>query len=276
MREAAYYTKEANGAVQCFLCPKQCRILTGKTGVCRVRENISGTLYAKNYERVSAVALDPIEKKPLRMYKPGTHILSVGTYGCNFKCGFCQNYHIAQETPELETIAVAELLEISENQHDSIGIAFTYNEPTIWYEYVFDAARQHRKDTVLVTNGYINPKPLKALLPYISAINIDLKSMQPDFYRKVCGGALSAVQETIRQAHDKTHVELTFLAISGVNDSREETEGMAKWIAGIDKKIPLHIIPFRPMYLWTHLPFQTQEKIQSLRDIARQTLDYVF
>ena len=276
MREAAYYTKEADKSVQCNLCPNLCRIPPEESGFCRVRENKGGMLYTKIYGWVSAVAIDPIEKKPLSMYKPGTHILSVGTYGCNFACGFCQNYQISQNMPDLEPISVNELLEISERQTDSIGIAFTYNEPTIWYEYVYDVAKQHRKDTVLVTNGYINPEPLSALLPYISAMNIDLKSMQPKFYRNVCGGSLSAVQETIRLASSKTHVELTFLAIPGINDSQSEMEEMTAWIASVDKKIPFHIIPFRPMYQWAHLPYQRHEKIQSLKKIAQQTLDYVF
>ncbi|MEX1307349.1 MAG: AmmeMemoRadiSam system radical SAM enzyme [Eubacteriales bacterium] len=276
MREAAYYTKEAGNAALCHLCPNHCHIPSGKSGICRVRENVEGTLFAKTYGWVSAVAMDPIEKKPLNMFKPGSHILSVGTYGCNFRCGFCQNYHISQNVPDLEPISVEALLEISEKQTDSIGIAFTYNEPTIWYEYVFDVAKQHRKDTVLVTNGYICPEPLQALLPYISAMNIDLKSMQASFYQDTCGGTLDAVQETIRLAHAKTHVELTFLAIPGINDSPEETEAMAKWIAGVDRKIPLHIIPFHPMYQWTHLPSQTHQKIQALKAIAKQTLDYVF
>jgi len=276
MKEAAWYSKEAGNVALCTLCPNNCTIPSGQTGICRVRENVSGSLYAKTYGLVSAVAMDPIEKKPLRMFKPGSHILSVGTFGCNFKCGFCQNYHISQESPPLEPISVQELLTISEGQKDSIGIAFTYNEPTIWYEYVFDVAKQHRKDTVLVTNGYINPAPLNALLPYISAMNIDLKSMNPEFYTSVCGGSLKAVQETIKLAHASTHVELTFLAIPGKNDSEAETEAMAKWIATVDKKIPLHIIPFRPMYLWTDIPNQTIKKIQSLQSVAKQTLDYVF
>jgi len=276
MKEAMYYRKTSGLSVQCQLCPTQCRIAEGCVGVCRVRENVSGTLYTRTYNQVSAVAMDPIEKKPFGRYKPGSYILSVGTYGCNFHCGFCQNYHIAQDTPDLETLSVDELLEVSTNQTDSIGIAFTYNEPTIWYEYVFEVAKQHTKDTVLVTNGYISPEPLMALLPYISAMNIDLKSMQPDFYRSVCGGALTAVQETIRLACERTHVELTFLAIPGVNDSEDETKSLSQWVASIDKKIPLHIIPFRPMYQWMHLPYQSNKKIQNLKAIAKQTLDFVF
>ena len=276
MREASYYSLNDDNSVTCALCPHNCKIAEGKRGICGVRHNASGTLYTETYDMVSSLALDPIEKKPLRMYKPGTRILSVGTYGCNFKCGFCQNYHISQEIPPLKRITVSELLSISNQRTDSIGIAFTYNEPTIWYEYIYETAAQNPKDTILVTNGFINQEPLNALLPYIDAMNIDLKSINTEFYRKVCGGALKDVQETIKTACKKTHVELTYMAIPGENDSEEEAQKMAVWIAGIDRKIPLHIIPFRPMYKWTHLPYQTYGKIQALKNIAGQKLDNVF
>ncbi len=276
MKEALYYLKEEDNIVKCELCPTMCRIKPNHMGACRVRENIAGTLYAKTYAMVSSMALDPIEKKPLRMFKPGTKILSVGTYGCNFKCGFCQNYHISQQTPPLEHLPVNELLKISDERTDSIGIAFTYNEPTIWYEYVLETAKLNSKDTVLVTNGFINPEPFNELLPFVDAMNIDIKSIRPEFYSEVCGGTLDAVQQTIKTAHGSTHVELTFLAIPQVNDSEAEMEQMVFWIAGIDKKIPLHIIPFRPMYKWTHLPYQTNEKILRLKSIAKERLDYVF
>ena len=276
MKEALYYIKESDNIVKCSLCPNNCRISPEQSGLCRVRTNISGTLYTQTYAMISSIAMDPIEKKPLRMYKQGTKILSVGTYGCNFKCGFCQNYHISQQAPSLENLSVTELLEMSEKNTESIGIAFTYNEPTIWYEYVLETARLNPKDTVLVTNGFINLQPLKELLPYVNAMNIDLKSMQPEFYKKVCGGSLNAVQQTIKSAYDSTHIELTFLAIPGVNDSSDEMQQMSSYIAGIDKKIPLHIIPFRPMYKWTDLSYQTYEKIIELKNIAKQKLDFVF
>ena len=210
------------------------------------------------------------------MYKQGTHILSVGTYGCNFKCGFCQNYHIAHKEPSLKDMPVEELLNISDSLEESIGIAFTYNEPTIWYEYVYETAVKNKKDTVLVTNGFINPEPLKQLLPHIQAMNIDLKSMNTDFYKKVCKGSLENVQETIKYCASKTHVELTCLAIPGYNDTLEEAGEMAKWISDIDSNIALHIIPFRPMYKMEDVPSQTYDHLSELKKTARKKLENVF
>jgi pyruvate formate lyase activating enzyme len=173
-------------------------------------------------------------------------------------------------------VPVYELLNISDSLHDSIGIAFTYNEPTVWYEFILDVAMQNKKDTVLVTNGYINQEPLKEILPYITAMNIDLKSINPAFYKKTCGGNLEHVQETIKTAYKKTHIELTFLAIPGLNDSSEEMEAMSKWIAELDPAIPLHIIPFRPMYKMNYISPQTFEKLFDLKRIAKKNLNYVY
>jgi pyruvate formate lyase activating enzyme len=241
-----------------------------------VRENSGGKLYTKTYNKISSIAIDPIEKKPLRRYKPGTQILSVGTMGCNFKCRFCQNYEIAHMDPPLKEVPSDELINIALSLKESIGIAFTYNEPTIWFEYVFETAINNPKDTVLVTNGFINPIPLKRLLPHIQAMNIDLKSMNPSFYKNICHGGLEAVQHTIIASHAQTHVELTFLAIPDINDSDEEMHELILWVAGIDKNIPLHIIPFRPMYKMTDVPYQTHEKIAHLKKIASKKLTYVY
>ncbi len=276
MKEALYYRSFGKSSAKCLLCPHECTIAEGKTGICRVRENIEGKLYTNTYEMISSLAIDPIEKKPLRKMKPGTFILSVGTWGCNFRCSFCQNYHISQTLPPLRHVPVDELLNISDSLNESIGIAFTYNEPTIWYEYILEVAMKNKKDTVLVTNGYINPEPLMQLLPYIDAMNIDLKSMNPEFYRKTCGGSLSHVQETIKIASSETHVELTFLAIPGFNDSKEEAELLTTWIAGINPDIPLHIIPFRPMYKMNYVPYEEMGKVSELKLIARKKLNHVF
>lgn len=276
MKEALYYTKLINNTVKCYLCPHQCVIKSGNSGLCRVRVNENGILYSKIYDKVSAIALDPIEKKPLRRYKPNTNILSVGTMGCNFKCKFCQNYHIAHMDCELHTVSPQELLQISDKHDDSIGIAFTYNEPTIWYEYVLDIARQNKKDTVLVTNGFINREPLLELLPYINAMNIDIKSINPDFYKDICKGTLENVQNTIKTAYNHAHIELTFLAIPSLNDTVEEMEELSKWIADIDINIPIHIIPFRPMYQMQDVPYQTYPKILELKEIASEKLKYVY
>ena len=276
MKEALFYKKFGTSSAKCFLCPHECTIPEGRAGICRVRENIGGVLYAKTYNMISALAIDPIEKKPLRRFKPGTSILSAGTMGCNFKCANCQNYHIAHENPPLKELAVDDLLKMSDSLKESIGIAFTYNEPTIWYEYVYEAAVKNEKDTVLVTNGFINGEPLKQLLPHVQAMNIDLKSMSGDFYRKICKGELESVQKTIRTAYESTHVELTFLAIPGLNDSAEEMESLSSWVAELDKDMPLHIIAFRPMYKMSDHPGQTYDKIHQLKHVALKKLKYVY
>ncbi len=276
MKEALFYTLQENNSVQCRLCPHECTISEGHIGICRVRENIDGKLIAQTYNKISSFAMDPIEKKPLRRYKNGAYILSVGTMGCNFTCDNCQNYHISQKTPLLKEMTAQQLIALSNEHEESIGIAFTYNEPMIWYEYVYEVAQNNNKDTVLVTNGYINKAPLEQLLPYIDAMNIDIKSMNPRFYQEVCGGTLDAVQNTIMIAQEKTHVELTFLAIPGRNDTVDEMKALSKWIADINKDIALHIIPFRPMYQMTNVLPQSMYTIAKLKDIAREELQYVY
>jgi len=276
MIEAQFYTKHKNNSVKCQLCPHRCEIKQNSCGLCRVRKNINGILYTETYNKISSIAIDPIEKKPLSNYKPNSQILSVGTWGCNLKCKFCQNHRISQLEPELNFATPEDLLKLSLKYEESIGIAFTYNEPTIWYEYIFDVAKNNPKDTILVTNGFINPDPLGKLLPYIDAMNIDIKSMNPNFYKNICAGNLRAVQETIKISAAKTHVELTFLAIPGLNNSPDEMHHLVDWISSIDKKIPLHIIPFRPMYKMMDVPYQTITRLKLLQDIAAKKLIYVY
>lgn len=278
MKEALFYTKENNKKVRCNLCPSNCFLNNGSTGLCNVRKNTGGVLETLTYGKVSALALDPIEKKPLHYFMPGSHILSVGTFGCNFRCSFCQNYHISREMPDLKEISPAELCEAAGNLNNNIGIAFTYNEPVIWYEYVLETAELAQElglKVVLVTNGYINPEPLNELLPYVDAMNIDLKAFNDKFYREVCGGRLEAVKETIVNSQSKCHVEITNLSIPELNDTPEEMEEMCKWIASVDKNIPFHIIPFRPMYKMTDRPVQNFKKLIELQRIAKKHLKNV-
>lgn len=278
MKEALYYIKEKERKVKCTLCPNKCVISEGSAGICGVRRNVGGRLKALTYGMVSSIALDPIEKKPLDYFMPGTYILSVGTFGCNFKCGFCQNWSISQERPELEFIKPEDLAETAAGIKKNIGIAFTYNEPSIWYEYVLETCRLNKKNglvNVLVTNGYINPGPLKELLPYIDAMNIDLKAFNSDYYRDICRGRLEPVKNTIKECVGNCHVELTNLSVPGLNDSIEEMEEMCSWIASIDEDIPLHIIPFRPLYKMTDLPMQTFNRLAALRETALKYLNRV-
>lgn len=278
MKKAEFFEKLSGGKVRCTLCPHACIISEGEMGICAVRLNKKGTLYAKTYEMISSMAMDPIEKKPLDFFMPGTQILSVGTYGCNFSCKFCQNYHISCEQPELIKMSSDKLCQIALDTQQNIGIAFTYNEPFMWYEYMLETCiknKQNGKKNVIVTNGFINPEPLKKMLPYVDAMNIDLKSQEDDFYKKICGGRVNPVKRTIIESADKCHIEITHMSIPGMNDSEEEMQSMCKWIASINKQIPLHIIPFRPMHEMKNHPGQTYSRLIQLKQIAKRYLDRV-
>ncbi|HPU08203.1 MAG TPA: AmmeMemoRadiSam system radical SAM enzyme, partial [Candidatus Atribacteria bacterium] len=202
MKVAHFFTNLENNRVQCLLCPHQCIIAEGRRGTCRVRKNEGGILYAQTYGKISSLALDPIEKKPLYHFYPGREILSVGSVGCNLHCSFCQNWSISQASPENFSLREANPEDLASLAHrnGSIGLSYTYNEPFIWWEFVYDTAQLVQKKglkNVLVTNGYVEEEPLRELLPWIDALNVDLKSMDDDFYRHYCGGTLSPVLRTI-------------------------------------------------------------------------------
>ncbi|QNU68206.1 AmmeMemoRadiSam system radical SAM enzyme [Ruminiclostridium herbifermentans] len=255
-KEALFYSIE-NEKVRCSLCPHNCLISAGHRGVCGVREcdEEEGKLklFTINYGEITSISLDPITKKPLYHFQPNSNILSIGTFGCNFKCSFCQNYAISQYEAESRFIPALEMAHIALNQKNNIGLAFTYNEPTIWYEYVYDVAREIKKKNiyckvVLVTNGYINNEPLNKLLPYVDAINVDLKG-DDEFYKRLCAGSLEPVKNTIELAHSKgCHVEITTLLISGENNSNETLSKLVDFISTVDRDIVLHISRYFPNY----------------------------
>jgi len=277
-KEARYYKRLENNAVKCELCPHGCSIKEGGKGICRVRRNIEGSLYAENYGRVSSIAMDPMEKKPLYHYYPGKYILSVGTIGCNFTCDFCQNYHIAQQEAETESVAPRYLLNICRNEEDCIGIAYTYNEPNVWFEYIIETSeifRQEGLKNVLVSNGYISQEPLKELLQYVDAMNIDVKGFSEKYYREICGGTLRDVQKTVEKAAEKAHIEITTLIVPGHNDSVEEIRGLSSWLAGINPSIPLHLSRYYPQYKMTAPPTPI-ETVMRLKEVASEHLDYVY
>ncbi|NLV16906.1 MAG: AmmeMemoRadiSam system radical SAM enzyme [Syntrophomonadaceae bacterium] len=274
------YKQLENGPVRCGLCPHNCRIQEGKSGVCRVRINRGGKLFATNYGEVSSMGLDPIEKKPLYHFYPGHSILSVGTVGCSLSCSFCQNYQIAQENPPTRFVAPEELLNLAQEakKHDSVGVAYTYSEPLMWYEYLADVLPMMKNvglENVLVTNGYINPEPLQAIISGVDAMNIDLKSFAEQYYRSQCRGRLSPVKETIEYCVRHTHVELTCLLIPGLNDSREEIEAMCRWIAGINASIPLHLSAYHPAYK-LKLPPTPRNTMEMAWQIANRHLQNVY
>lgn len=267
----------------CQVCMHHCRLKPGQWGICRARKNENGELVCKNYGQVSSLALDPIEKKPLRRFYPGSKILSVGSFGCNLRCPFCQNYDISMIKPEMSEdhyLSPEELADIAVKcqEKGNIGAAFTYNEPLVGWEYVLDAAKLVKKagmKNVLVTNGTASPEILKRLLPYIDAMNIDLKGFRDEYYRKL-GGSLPAVKEFIAGAAAGCHVELTTLIVPGENDSVQEMEEEARWIASLDSEIPLHISRFFPRYQMSDKTATKVENVYSLADAAGKYLKYVY
>ena len=275
--EAMYYEKGKDNTVKCHLCPHNCTIKEGKVGICKVRKNIEGKLISLNYGKQTSYAYDPIEKKPLYHFYPGRDIFSIGSFGCNLKCDFCQNWEIAHATTLTMEIEDEDILLLGKSKN-SIGIAYTYNEPTISYEYIYHIsklAKEKGLKNVLVTNGFINEEPLKEILPYIDAMNIDLKSMNEDFYKKICKGRLNPVLKTIEIAAKHTHVEITTLIIDGVNSSEEEIEALTNWIGNINREIPFHISKFFPHYKM-QIPQTSYNTLIKAKDIAKKYLDYVY
>jgi len=282
VKEALYYEKKEDNMAACRLCPKLCTVQEGKAGFCRVRRNRGGTLYAANYGKVTSCGLDPIEKKPLYHFYPGSYILSFGTLGCNLRCGFCQNWSIAHGNPRTYRISPEEAVAMALRQDvrgsANIGIAYTYSEPFMWYEFVLDTAKLARKaglKNVLVTNGYVNETPLREILPFIDAMNIDVKGFTDGYYRKNCAGRLEPVIRTVEIARTGCHVELTTLLVTGLNDSREEIAMLADWVAGLDPEIPLHFSRYFPNYEFD-LPATPFETLERARDIAAEKLSHVY
>ena len=268
----------------CPICPRHCVLAPGALGACRGRSNVEGRVISTNYGRLTAVALDPVEKKPLARFFPGSSILSVGSYGCNLQCPFCQNAAISMAGPDCRTefISPAALCRLAEEMAakppGNIGVAFTYNEPCISYEYVLDTAKLLKAaglKTVLVTNGMICREPLESLLPYVDAMNIDLKGFSQEYYTWL-GGSFATVCETIRLAAAACHVEVTTLIVPGKNDQAADMEREASWLAGIQPDMPLHISRFFPRYQLQEREATPVETIMQLCRAARKYLTWVF
>ena len=278
MKEALYYEKLDGKRVKCHLCPYECLIPDQGRGACGVRLNKDGTLYTSVYNKTTGISLDPIEKKPLYHYHPGEYILSLGTRGCNLHCEFCQNWHVSQEADgAMEDITSEEVVERA-MALNSFGIAYTYNEPFIWYEFVLRTAKLAKAkglENVLVTNGFVNIEPLKEMLPYINAMNIDLKAFDENFYVKVCKGRLKPVLDVIKMSAAKCHIELTNLIIPTLNDSEDVITKMVDWIYdNLGPDVPLHISRYFPCYMAT-LPPTPLETLRKAEKIAKEKLKYV-
>ncbi|MFH1149017.1 MAG: AmmeMemoRadiSam system radical SAM enzyme [Actinomycetota bacterium] len=277
MKEAAFYEKLENDRVACHLCPQECRINPDKKGFCRVRTNRQGTLYSDVYERILATNLDPVEKKPLYHFHPGSSILSIGTRGCNQRCEFCQNWEMI-ETDSPGTYMTSDEVAEMAGRRGSIGVAYTYNEPFMWYEFVRECAAKVRErgyKNVMVTNGSVNPEPLAELLPFIDAMNIDVKSMDPEFYRKICKSKLEPVLETCRTAAGRCHIEITNLIIPTLNDSDELIGELVDFVVGLGKGTPLHFSAYYPCYKMTIEPTPLAT-LRRAYDLAKEKLDFVY
>ena len=277
--------------MKCEVCYRHCNISEGGTGFCGVRTCKDGKVIPGNYGKITAVALDPIEKKPLKMFMSGSKILSIGSYGCNLRCPFCQNYDISWGR-EIKSFAGRTqiispkdivLKAIDLKPKGNIGIAFTYNEPLLGYEFVRDTARLAKENnlmTVLVTNGTASAQVYEEIAPYIDAMNIDIKSFSSDFYRNLINGDLAMTKDFIDRSVKSCHVELTNLIIPGENDSEEEMRELSKWIHFLEiktgKKIPLHVTRFFPNFHMTDREATSVDLIYRLADVARENLEFVF
>ena len=274
---------------RCDVCFRHCDLKKGDTGFCGARIGLSDNVVPSNYGLITSLALDPIEKKPLHRFYPGSKILSAGSYGCNLRCPFCQNSEISwgEEARNIagtsETITPEELVSIAERQqkNGNIGIAFTYNEPLIDYEFVRDTAKLSHgfgMKNVIVSNGTASLSVLDELVPHIDAMNIDLKCFDADVYSKVLGGSLEMTMEFIEEAVKYTHVELTCLIVPGLNDSPEKMREMTAWIASLKdgKDIPFHVSRFFPCFHMTDRPATPVSMVYELAEVARESLNYVY
>lgn len=300
MKRAVLFKKLKSGRVQCTACSHYCKIAEGKTGICGVRKNIKGTLNLLVYGKAIALNVDPIEKKPLYHFLPGSSILSLGTFGCNFKCDFCQNWDISQRTKEYKNQKTKELknqeaIEVfgwGQNlppkdivntaiRNKIPSIAYTYNEPAVFIEYALDTAKLAHKaglKNVFVSNGYQSPESRKLIMPYLDAINIDLKSFDNNFYQKICGATLKPVLESIIYYHtNKVHLEITTLVIPSQNDTSENLKQIANFIASVDKNIPWHISRFFPKYKMNRIEITPESTLKRAYKIGKRAkLKYVY
>lgn len=268
-------------AAVCSVCWRHCRIREGQLGWCGARTVRDGRVIPDNYGKLTSLALDPIEKKPLSFFHPGTMILSAGSYGCNMACPFCQNFEIAREKGAgrySRMFSPDELVEraLAYRSRGNIGIAFTYNEPLVGYEFIRDTARLARKENleaVVVTNGQIEEEPLRELLPLISAWNIDLKAFTEEGYKKL-GGRLQETLRTIRLTQEVSHVEVTTLVVPGLSDGEEDMKREAEFLASLDPALPLHLSRYFPCYQYD-VPATPKETLFRLKGIAGDYLERV-
>lgn len=277
LRKAEYWERIGDTRVKCLLCPWYCRLSVNQMGICNCRKNVNGELRPICYGECTSLAMDPIEKKPLYHFFPGSQILSTAPNGCNLKCPFCQNADISQGTVPTTFVSPEELVSLAVSQR-SFGICYTYSEPLVWFEFLLDTGSlAHKKGlkNVLVTNGMINEDPLKDLLPIIDAMNIDLKSMDEDFYKKIVKGDLKTVLNTIKLAKKSCHVEITNLIIPTLNDKDEQIGALVDWVADLGVETPIHFSRYFPHYKMRLQPTPIPT-LQRAYEIGKNKLRYVY
>jgi pyruvate formate lyase activating enzyme len=286
MKEALLYERSENKIVRCFLCSHGCRIFEKKFGICGVRQNIDGVLYSHVYGRPCALHVDPIEKKPLYHFFPNSTSFSIATIGCNFQCGFCQNWEISQARIRngsqlyTEEVLPEEIVKVA-IKNDCKSISYTYTEPTIFFEYAFDTAKLAKEKGLynnFVTNGYMTAECLKMIKPYLDAANVDLKFFKDSSYKKICGASLEPVLNSIRLMRELgIWVEVTTLVVTAENDSDEELRDIAQFIASVDKNMPWHVSRFHPDYEFTEYAVTPEATLRKAQEIGHQAgLNYVY
>ena len=273
----------ADEGVHCFVCSHECKIKKWDRGICHVRQNLDGKLMTLIYAEVSSMNVDPIEKKPLFHFYPGSKVFSLGSVSCNFKCEHCQNYDISfAKAGELGTTEVLPERSVQlALERNCRGIAWTYNEPTIWFEYTYDSAilaKEAGLYTVYVTNGYMTPQALEKIGPYLDAANVDVKGFSKKFYNGTCRARLEPVLQTCERMHESgIHLELTYLIIPGLNDDDEQLNAFSTWAAGVDCDIPIHFSRFHPDWRMLDRPATPMETLKKARHLATQAgLRYVY
>jgi pyruvate formate lyase activating enzyme len=281
---ALYFEIQEDKKVQCNLCPHHCLLNDGQTGICRVRSNIEGMLVTDNYGKLSSIHADPIEKKPLYHFYPGRKILSIGSVGCNMQCNFCQNCEISQTSVKefewIKNYSAEILLKDACSLPGNIGIAYTYNEPVVFYEFMLDTAKEiHNKGlkNVMVSNGFIEEKPLLELIPYIDAFNIDLKAFTNDFYKKQTHSKLEPVKRTLEIiSKSGKHLEITNLIIPTLNDNEKTFADMVNWISRtLGNNTILHLSRYFPRYL-SEIMITSERTLIQFKKIAEKYLHYVY
>lgn len=284
LKEASFYIKKTKGNLQCSLCPHYCQLKQEQKGICKVRKNIDGKLFTENYSKLTSIHIDPVEKKPLYHFYPGKNILSIGSFGCNLQCVFCQNHEISQRGIDsfsfLNETKPETVIKKALSEDNNIGIAYTYNEPIIFYEYMYDTAliaKEKGLKNIMVSNGFINTAPLEKIIGYIDAFNIDLKAFTENFYSTQTKSKLKNVLDTIETIiKHKKHIEITNLIIPGINDYVKDFERMINYLREVGgKSIVLHLSRYFPNYK-SHASMTDSKTINNLYKIAKKQLNFVY